>query len=197
MRVFALLGVTALLLFGFAEDAQAGPIVPYAGNGHSYQLIIRDYRLTWLEAQAEAAALGGHLATLNDAGEGAFVKAMLEPAAFAPWFSSNTFKAGPYLGGVNVGGTWTWQDGTGDTFPPSGPGYADWLGGEPNGQTHLLYFQIGPMQNGWADHLPNTPQRGRSRAFFVEYPIPEPTTLAMFAAGAGAFCLIRRRRRSA
>jgi len=61
--------ISALLIAGFGLSAHAsiltGPVVNPA-NGHVYYLLSQN---TWSNAEAEAVALGGHLATIRNAAE--------------------------------------------------------------------------------------------------------------------------------
>jgi hypothetical protein len=91
-------------------------------NGHYYK---RTDVMTWPEARAEAEALGGYLATINDADENVWVSLNLSSG----WIGANDIAAE---------GVWEWvEDGTdfwnGDETGSVVPGmYANWGEGEPN-----------------------------------------------------------------
>jgi hypothetical protein len=77
----------AIIVFaGMCSSAQATPIT-WAGNGHSYELILD--ALTWQQARDAAVAKGGHLVTITSAAENV-------------WLTNNI------LNGVNgtTGATW-------------------------------------------------------------------------------------------
>ena len=81
-------------------------------NGHEYRLT--DAGESWTAAEAAAVALGGHLATVNDAAEQAWLTSHFGP--FANVWIGYTDQA--------VEGTWVWADGT-------APGYTNWASGDP------------------------------------------------------------------
>ena len=108
-------------------------------NGHLYHVITgsNDSAVTWTDAENEAVALGGHLATINDAPENAWV--------------TSTF-AGNYLWiGLNDAAS------EGDFVWPSGEPvtYTNWWPGEPNDYdggedyVHIYNFPGGNYQ--WND----------------------------------------------
>ncbi len=92
-------------------DTQVNP-----GNGRTYKLLQAG---TWTSAEATAIALGGHLATVNDAAENAWIVATWQNFQATPhdlWIGFND---------AAVEGTFVWADGT-----PTG--YTNWDPGEPN-----------------------------------------------------------------
>lgn len=78
---------------------------------------------TWEEAESAAVALGGHLATINDAAENAWLSTTLdplfeEPEEFSEWIGLND---------IAEEGTWAWSSGETSS-------YRNWGSGEPDGQ---------------------------------------------------------------
>jgi hypothetical protein len=175
--------VTALLSPCASAAVFSGPITNPA-NGHAYYLLTPD---TFLGSEAQAVALGGHLATVNDLAENTFI--------------ADTFAT---LGGVNR------PLGTGfnDILTE---GNFQWISGEPNTFT---FFAGGEPNNGgaaggdedWAYLVepgnPFLPPRrwNDAPALILSNPaiqgvvevVPEPTSLALAAC---LSALLTRRRR--
>src|SRR5690242_15818942 len=63
--------LTALGLAGAAGSAEASPILFNPGNGHFYTLSSGSQN--WLQAEAEAVTLGGHLVSITTQAEQDFV----------------------------------------------------------------------------------------------------------------------------
>jgi hypothetical protein len=132
----------SLLAWLWAQNAQSqilvGPVTNPA-NGHVYYLLSPAY---WTNAEAQAVALGGHLVTIDDAAENAWVL--------------NTF--GNYQGTsrpLHIGltdegheGQWTWVSGQTVTF-------LNWAGGEPNNGQGIFPYENVAVMYGEAD-----PRRG-------------------------------------
>ncbi|MFH0983563.1 MAG: lectin-like protein [Planctomycetota bacterium] len=107
---------------------------PNPENGHCYKLSSAS---GWHEAEAEAVALGGHLVTINDAAEQAWLDSM--------------WPVPPYdnlhIGLRLIGGEWQWV--TGETLT-----YTNWVPGEPNGGGSEPYGEINNNSDypgGWND----------------------------------------------
>ncbi len=81
-------------------------------NGHSY--LLTPTGMTWGDAEAYAQSLGGHLVTINDAAEQAWVQQWF--SAYDPWIG---------LTDQAVEGTWVWSSG-------QAASYTHWAGGQPN-----------------------------------------------------------------
>ncbi len=94
----------------------AGPILNPA-NGNNYYLF--DIGLNWLDAEAAAVVLGGHLASIDDAGENEFVRTSV--------LSFDGADRRGWIGFTDQAseGNFTWSDGTPTAF-------TNWSGGEPN-----------------------------------------------------------------
>ena len=84
-------------------------------TGHTYYLLSPSY---WVDAEAEAVSLGGHLATVNDAAEDAWIG-----ESFLPQDSNRLFWIG--LNDLEEEGVWKWA--SGEPFL-----YSNWQNGEPN-----------------------------------------------------------------
>ncbi|WCJ60887.1 FG-GAP-like repeat-containing protein [Fontisphaera persica] len=98
-------------------------------SGHAYFFTASG--LTWRDAQTQALARGGHLVTINDAEENAWILAN---------FGSDFFIG---LNDENEEGVWGWASGEPVT-------YLNWNGGEPNNAGNEDYVQF--LSNGrWND----------------------------------------------
>jgi hypothetical protein len=100
MKVFLIFCVTAFLL-GAVDVAQSAPVFNPA-NHHWYFLTEPG---TWPEAEAQAVAAGGHLVTINDAAENAWVTAMFHPVNTpgGPWIGFYQLPGSPEPTGVGFG----------------------------------------------------------------------------------------------
>ncbi|MBI1841948.1 MAG: hypothetical protein HYR88_14000 [Verrucomicrobia bacterium] len=106
----------------------------YAGNGHYYE-VVRQSGISWDDARAAAlskyySGFEGHLVTISDAAEDAFVHGVVVGAGlgevYAGGFQNPAGETDPQAG-------WTWVNGEG-SFPGfnSVSPYANWNPGEPN-----------------------------------------------------------------
>ncbi len=105
------------------------------GGSHYYCSTSPD---TWVNAQANCASLGGHLAIINDANENAFVASLLTTQT-------------AYIGcsDFNNEGNWTWNDGSTVT-------YSNWYPGQPNNQNGSQHY-CEMLSNGqWNDQYAKT-----------------------------------------
>lgn len=109
-----------------AAGTLAGPITN-AANNHIYYLLEAN---TWTNAELAAIALGGHLATINDATEDAWVYSTFSSSGGTPrtmWIGLNDAQAE---------GTFVWASG-------EPVGYTRWGPGEPNNignEDFVCYF---------------------------------------------------------
>jgi hypothetical protein len=113
--LLVLLFVASALLAIAPAQAAKGPWVRNPTNGHLYKAV---GPMTWAQAEAQAVELGGHLVTVNDADEYAW---LLDHFG-APDFSM-TFVIG--YNDIENEGDWVWS--SGET-----PGFSDWCPYEPN-----------------------------------------------------------------
>ena len=157
-KLLALLALTAV---GFTVQAgvgiASGPIINPA-NGHKYYLVGQGI---WTETEAFARTLGGHLVTINDAAENAWVRAnfLVPNPALNPWMG---------LQDADTNGTWEWISGESVT-------YTDWAPGEPNFQ-HERHSNLFPEDHVWAGQWNSAPDIVESG---VRYGIIEVADLAM------------------
>lgn len=98
----------------FAANPAVLSTVVNPANGHTYHLL---EAATWAEAQAKAITLNGHLATINNADEQAFVWNTFSPSADVIWIGYND---------TDRDGVYQWVSGEPST-------YTNWFAGEPNG----------------------------------------------------------------
>ncbi len=135
-----------------------GPIVNPA-NGHSYYLLVPE---SWMDAESDAVALGGHLVTPVDADENDWV-----------WETFGPFSSGPVWIGLSDAaheGTFVWTSGE----PAS---YLNWwmAGGQPNNGGGIENYT--EMNNYvWNDNAGSTMLPG------VVEVVPEPAAAGAWAA---------------
>ncbi|MBK8167942.1 MAG: hypothetical protein IPK64_18510 [bacterium] len=140
------------LSMAVAATAVADPIqwpASEGGNGHWYGIV--DARLSWTAARADAAARGGHLATITSQAELDFIWTNLHPIR-------------SWLGGIRDGG-WRWI--TGEPWA-----YTNWYPGEPNGGASEPYLQFSPglPYNGtWNDNSNCGHVSGCDQPYLIEY----------------------------
>jgi hypothetical protein len=146
-------------------------------NGHTYHLLTGN---SWTASEAEAIALGGHLATINDAAENLWVF-----STFSPMVPSRELWIG--LNDAAIEGSFVWASGQAVT-------YTNWGGGEPNNNGNEDYaVMYGTGQ--WNDSA-NTSDVGKFGVVEVATSaVPEPSTLIMFCVGAIACAGVALRRR--
>ena len=109
--------ILASLVPGAASrDAAAIPgVVRYPGNGHWYKLVVSPVPLSWSASRAAAQSMGGHLATIDGAGEDLWVGSVVVAAGNA------------WIGGTDSAteGTWSWVTGEAWSFTHWAPGQPD------------------------------------------------------------------------
>jgi hypothetical protein len=182
---------SAALVFGIGVAGAAkaaildGPVVNPANN-HSYYLLTQS---SWQDAEAQGIALGGHLATINDAAEQNWV--------FSTFGAFGGVDRSLWIGLTDqaVEGHFVWTSGEPLT-------YTNWIPGQPDNFTgsenwvHMMKGNNGYVPGEWNDlNSPNV--------FFGSFEpiqgvveVPEPSALALAAIGAGGLIAVYRRRRS-
>ncbi|MGD9690701.1 MAG: lectin-like protein [Phycisphaerales bacterium] len=149
----------------------AGPFIN-PSNGHAYYLLNFS---SWPDAENDAIALGGHLVTINDAAENAWVLDTV-----LNFDGGAVFRRG-WIGLQRTGGIFsTWADG-------EPVGFTNWAAGEPNNSGGLEAYAEMIQQSGlWNDarELP-----GSSNFGIVEIPVPPA---APIGSGSAAPALVGR-----
>jgi len=193
----AVMALGPLPFFGAVPPAKAGaisgPIVD-PSNSNTYYLLAQD---SWTNSEAEAVAMGGQLATINNATENAFVyNAFSEGGTRNLWIGLYD-PTQDSLGGSHAS-NFVWADGDAVV-------YTNWPLGEPNNygangvpeyytmmwgnNSDIAYLPASRGPGTWndiADSGVYTPPfiYPVSGAFGVVEIVPEPASLILLAAGA-------------
>jgi len=215
MRITFIVVASVLAASLLASSAQATPIQWSSGTGHNdhwYEAVLAPSGITWTAASANAASVGGYLATILSGDENTFVFNLINSPTY--WTNPSGPYIGPWLGGFQVSCSpepscgWTWLNGDGSFAAGSGA-YTNWNATEPsNGvgsphglaEAYLHYFDYGGRNSTWND-LPNDLSGAgfaNPIAYVVEYnsnptaaPVPEPTTIVLI--GSALVAAVRRK----
>ena len=170
-------GCVAVSLLAVAPTVSANIISSASNpsNGHLYHLIggSLSEKIVWTAAEAQAVTLGGHLVTINDAAENAWLAASFTTVDEA-WigFTDQTTE-----------GAFVWVSGEAVT-------YTNWNGGEPNNSGNEDYAEIylgnSAFRPTWNDYT------GTTALFGIVEVVPAPASLPLI--GLTGLCLQRRRR---
>ena len=131
MKKLARLG-TLIAMVGTMFSAQAAVLDFATYNGNTYYLLSQQ---TWGSAEAEANSLGGHLVTINDAAENAWVTSQ--------WSAGRHLWIG--LNDIATEGTYVWSSGEAVTYTNFAPG-------EPNNLGDEDVVHIWASNTTWNDH---------------------------------------------
>lgn len=135
------LSLVLLVLITLTQVCFAQNVYNY--NGHSYMLT-NDWG-TWTEAEQEAISLGGHLVTINDAAENAWLTETFKDSYGRDYYGQ-PWQNGAWIGYYSDGGVWKWISGEPVTYTT----YAqNW----PIGGTHAyLILAYHPWAGTWDEN---------------------------------------------
>ena len=140
MKTLCLFATLIAWLYAHDLNSQVltGPVTN-AANGHLYYLLSATY---WTNAEAQAISLGGHLVTINDAVENAWV--------LSTFGNYGGISRNLQIGFTDEGqeGQWSWISGEPVT-------YVNWDGAEPNNGMGVFAYENQSIMYGEAD-----PRRG-------------------------------------
>ncbi len=167
-------------------------------NGHYYQHVSVAYNpadhLYWEEAEAEAEAAGGYLATITSQEESDWIWNNLGGTALLhSWLGGFQPPGSP-----EPAGNWQWV--TGETWQ-----YTNWAPGEPNnltsndpnGENSLMLGRWSQYPNQWndLDHHTINYAVDYASGYIIESTVPEPSAIVLLYMGAGGLVFYAQRQR--
>lgn len=165
--------IAALLFAAWVVPAYATVIGTSIYNGRTYYLL--DGK-PWLNQEAEAVTLGGHLVTINDAAENTWV-----------WDTFGVTGTGLFIGFNDAAseGTYGWSSGEAVSF-------TNWRAGEPNNCCGGEDFGELASDYMWNDVGPN--HTWRAVVEVTPVTVPEPSSLLLMLAAMGSLVVFTKRR---
>lgn len=159
----AILATVTLVTAGFNTQAAVTTIgSPLYYGGHNYYLVGQG---SWDASETFAQSLGGHLVTINDAAENAWLTAsfLVPNPTMNPWMGLND---------ADGNGSWLWASGE----PVS---YSNWAPGEPNFafERHGNLYEV---NSSWVGQWNNAPG---DTALYGIVEVPEPTAFVLISLG--------------
>lgn len=168
--------------------------IPY--DGHEYE--VTSTHQSWVDAEAEAVSAGGHLVTINNAAENAWLAETFKFNYVVGWEGNPNgaaFNIGYY---EDIDGSWKWISGETSTFMNL---YSVWDGYTgPHAYMHTNLHWAPATWNHAYWHTEPPGELGYMVGVIERpgSPVPEPSTLALIAAGALLLpAWLRRRERHA
>lgn len=204
---FASIGALALASSLAAPIAAQAQAVYDATDNIWYEAVYAPDGITWNGAAADAATMGGFLASPTDTSQNEFVYSLVTDPKYWTGLSVNSDRLGPWLGihSTTAGSENFVYSGSGDplgSFHPWGPNQPDGYGG---GTQAVGFYAFASEGSTWGD----TPEDGVAgfpfpTGFVVQFSkdpnpsaVPEASELSMLLAGlglVGAMAGARRRR---
>ena len=166
-RLFFITLILATIFLALVGNVWSAPILY---NGHYYELTSATG--TWAGSETAAVSKGGHLVTINDSTEEAWLRTTFGTSYL--WIGM-TDQA--------VEGTWVWISGEPVT-------YTNWAGGEPND----YYGEDYAVMN-WSGIQWNDLSGGQSYYGVIETApaVPLPSALLLFAPGLAGLVALRKK----
>ena len=178
------------------RETSAAPVLwklEDGGNGHYYDYVGGNTRWSEARTAAEAsvfAGVFGHLATITSEAEKEFLRTEVPQPSWRAWLGGFQDRNAPDYS--EPGGGWRWI--TGEPWD-----YTHWADPEPNNffpDEDFLEVDIAadsPDHFGWSDQ---SDFESTNSGYYVEYSVPEPSTLVLLSMGAvGLLAYAWRRRR--
>ncbi len=172
MKIVKANAIAACLVMGSATAAWGAIVAgPLLYNNHDYYLIDQGDQGSWTALEAEAVLLGGHLVTINDAAENAWIQSTF------PNYGLHNLWIG--LNDIEEEGVFRWVSGEPVTYTNWAPGEP----GPPDGESDFVGMT-------YADGLWGDRNWGSVRG--VVEVVPEPST-ALIMLTASLLVTCRRR----
>lgn len=174
------LALAALAVFGASAQAATSTAITASYMGHDYTLLTAD---NWADSEAYAVSKGGHLVSIDDAGENTFILNTFRKDYGSIWLGLERTADVPV-------DSFAWTDGSASTF-------RNWSGGEPNNAgghenaTHMYSNGLWNDLNGFDGGFD-----GAKSGVMEVAAVPEPETYALMLAGLASLAFVARRRKA-